>query len=188
MKLQEDDKIVIAGISDQFETYQWYENIFIARYDKNGILDNSFGDNGIITTQIGKGEFDVYTYAMVLQPDNKILIAADCWNNIVDKSKALVARFLPDESVGIEKMQPAESGIIAFPNPVDDFIILENIYDVPNKLSWQLFDLTGRKMSNGLVNSDPYTIYIGNLKPSIYLLQVTDNKYKSVKNLRIIKK
>jgi hypothetical protein len=125
---------------------------------------------------------------MALQPDSKILLASDCWNNILDKSKALITRFLPDESVGIEKMQPAKSRIIAYPNPVDDYVILENIYDDTDKLSWELSDITGKKIKNGMVNSDPFTIYTGNLNPSVYLLQVTDNKRKLIRNLIIIKK
>ena len=125
---------------------------------------------------------------MVIQPDNKILIAGVLYDNNLNISRVLVARFLPDEAVGIERMQPAQSGIIAYPNPAEDFIILENLNDVTEKFSWQLFDLTGKKVRNGLVDSYPYTINTGNLNPSVYLLQVSGNRNKLVKNIRIIKK
>ena len=186
IELQNDGKIVAAGTTDHDFPGGGNSHIIIVRYDQFGNLDNTFGNNGIIMTPIGS--FTVYTRSMVLQPDNKILIAGVLYDYAKNISRVLVARFLPDEAVGTERIQPAQSGIIVYPNPVDDFIILKNINDVTDRLSYQLFDLTGRKISNGLINSDPFNIYTGNLNPSIYLLQVTDNRLKFVKNLRVIKK
>jgi uncharacterized delta-60 repeat protein len=186
IELQADGKIVAAGTIDYYIPGGGNNHIFITRYDQYGNLDNTFGNNGIIVTPIGS--FDVITRSMVLQPDNKILVAGILYDSDLNKCSVLVARFLPDEAVGIEGMQPAQSGIIAYPNPVDDFIILENINEITEKLSWQLFDLTGKKIRNGVVDTDPYTIYTGNLNPSIYLLQISGNRNKLIKNIRIIKK
>jgi len=186
IEIQSDGKIVAAGKIDKYFPGRGDIHIIIVRYDQYGNLDNTFGNNGIIITPFGT--LDVYPRSMVLQPDNKILVAGVLYSSYLNRSRILVARFLPDLVNGIEVIQPAQSGIIAYPNPADDFIILENKNDVNKKLSWQLFDFTGKKINNGLVDSDPYTIYTGNLNPSVYLLQVTDNRYTLVKNIRIIKK
>lgn len=44
----------------------------IARLDANGILDNSFGDNGV--SLVGAGTLGVAPYGMAIQADNKILV------------------------------------------------------------------------------------------------------------------
>ena len=61
--IQPDRKIVIAGTSD--------ENIAVIRYNTDGTLDNTFGDNGIVITE----EPCCYGSAMVQQSDGKILVA-----------------------------------------------------------------------------------------------------------------
>jgi uncharacterized delta-60 repeat protein len=185
--LQQDGKIVVAGYTDQYFQNGGNKHILIARYDENGTLDNTFGNNGVIVTPIGS--FTVYTKSMVIQPDNRILIAAEMYEYGGDEtSRVLLARFLPDATVSIETKQPALSGIIAYPNPADDYIYLEDLNLESESLTWQLFDITGKKINSGLIISDPCKIYTGDLRTSIYLLQVTDNQYKLVKNLRIIKK
>ncbi len=186
IELQSDGKIVAAGTTNKYFPGAGSSHIIIVRYDQYGNPDNTFGNNGIIITPIGN--FDVYTRSMVLQPDNKILVAGVLYSSALNRNRVLVARFLPNLPTGTEEMQPSLSKIITYPNPADDFIILENINEVTEKLSWQLYDLTGKKISNGLIDSDPYTIYTGNLNSSIYLLQIKGKRYNLVKNFRIIKK
>lgn len=186
IEVQSDGKIVAAGTTDKYFPGAGDSHIIIVRYDQFGNPDNTFGNNGIIITPIGT--FEVYTRSMILQPDNKILVAGVLYDYSKNRSRVLVARFLPNLVNDIEGIQPVQPGIIAYPNPVDDFIILESISDITEKFSWQLFDLTGKKIRNGLVESDPFTIYTGNLNPSVYLLQVSGSRSKLVKNIRIIKK
>jgi uncharacterized delta-60 repeat protein len=66
---QSDGRIVAVG--------QTYENseymIALARFDANGILDNTFGNIGSVTTEVGTGESWASTVAV--QDDGKILIA-----------------------------------------------------------------------------------------------------------------
>ncbi len=61
--IQPDSKIVIAGTTD--------ENIAVIRYNTDGTLDNTFGDNGIVITE----EPCCYGTTMVQQSDGKILVA-----------------------------------------------------------------------------------------------------------------
>jgi len=47
----------------------------VARFNTNGILDVTFGTNGIVTTVVTPGGIDDHPMAAVLQPDNRIIAA-----------------------------------------------------------------------------------------------------------------
>jgi uncharacterized delta-60 repeat protein len=67
LALQPDGKIIAAGFAWNLST-----NVFaIARFNPNGILDETFGINGIVTTLIG-GSCQAQTVA--LQEDGKIIV------------------------------------------------------------------------------------------------------------------
>lgn len=65
LKIQSDGKIVVSGRSGpQFSTT-------LVRYTPNGSLDNSFDNDGIVTTASAPAS------AMVVQPDGKILVVTE---------------------------------------------------------------------------------------------------------------
>src|SRR5438034_273599 len=70
--LQPDGKLVAAGSTS---TGSWA--FALVRYTADGSLDGSFGTGGTVTTQIGSSNL---AYALVLQPDGK-LVAAGSTNN-----------------------------------------------------------------------------------------------------------
>jgi uncharacterized delta-60 repeat protein len=65
--LQADGKLVAAGIT--------YGQIALVRYNANGSLDPSFGNDGVVETSIPDGYAEAN--AAVLQPDGKIVVAGD---------------------------------------------------------------------------------------------------------------
>ena len=69
--LQPDAKIVVAGVAGGGSTGA---DVALARYDANGALDPSFGSGGRVLTDLGGGSFEA-AFAMVLQPDGKIVVA-----------------------------------------------------------------------------------------------------------------
>ncbi len=73
LKIQSDGKIIVAG----FTTIGINRVIAIVRYKPNGDLDREFGDNGIVITSSGKHES--WASSMIIQPDNKIVIAGEVW-------------------------------------------------------------------------------------------------------------
>lgn len=83
--VQPDKKILATGYMNS--------NIGIVRYQENGVLDSSFGVNGISETDLGAGE---YTHAMALQPDGKIVVTGFISKNSHDDQRAFIARFLND--------------------------------------------------------------------------------------------
>ncbi len=72
--IQSDGKIVVAGHTTIGTQYDFA----VVRYNSNGSLDNSFGTNGIVKTNIGTSNDEAY--AVALQPDGKILVAGGSYN------------------------------------------------------------------------------------------------------------
>ena len=66
--IQTDGKIVMVGNSGPTIN----RDFAIVRYNTNGTLDNSFGNNGIVTTDIGAESDEAYDVA--IQSDGKILV------------------------------------------------------------------------------------------------------------------
>lgn len=70
MIIQPDGKIVVAG----YATINSIKEIAVARYDYTGVLDKSFGKNGIVLTYT-TAHIDDEANAIALQLDGKIVVA-----------------------------------------------------------------------------------------------------------------
>src|SRR5439155_24893073 len=62
--VQSDGKIVLAGNAD----FKPGAEFALARYTSSGSLDTTFGNKGIVNTQLGSSD---YSYAVLIQPDGK---------------------------------------------------------------------------------------------------------------------
>jgi uncharacterized delta-60 repeat protein len=75
--IQTDGKIVISGTS-----YNGTNNdICLLRYDTNGSIDNSFGTNGVVISNISSDNDEAN--AIEIQPDGNILICGKSGNNFI---------------------------------------------------------------------------------------------------------
>ena len=93
--IQPDGKIVVAG--GAFPLFTFAGDFKIVRYNRNGSLDTSFGDGGIVTTIFPAGS---YAFDVVLQADGKIIAAGTHFvdfnpGDMSDTDFAL-ARYNPD--------------------------------------------------------------------------------------------
>lgn len=70
MAIQDDGKIVLACTATDING----SYINVLRYSSNGYLDDSFGQNGLVVTNLNDSTSDQVN-AMLIQPDGKILIA-----------------------------------------------------------------------------------------------------------------
>jgi uncharacterized delta-60 repeat protein len=73
--VQNDGKIVVAGYSHNGGPNT---NFAVVRYETDGMLDNSFGTGGLVTTDFF-GDDD-RCYALGIQSDGKIVVAGLCFN------------------------------------------------------------------------------------------------------------
>lgn len=93
--IQPDGKIVVAG--GAYPLFTFAGNFVLARYNKNGALDKSFGTGGIVTTHFPEGS---YAADVALQADGKIVAAGTVFVdfNIGDASDTdfALARYNPD--------------------------------------------------------------------------------------------
>ncbi len=103
--VQNDGKIVVAGSAIIGGSY----NIALVRYNNDGSLDINFGNNGIITTLIGKGSF---AYSVLIQGDGKIVAAG--YALIGSKYEFALARYnsngIQDSTFGINGISTTQIG------------------------------------------------------------------------------
>jgi len=93
MELQDDGKIVVAGyIYEQLTTVDDYA---MARLNTDGSLDDSFGNGGLVTTDID-GYYD-NAYDIAIQDDGKIILAGEAY--IIDRRHTCLVRYNSDGSL-----------------------------------------------------------------------------------------
>ncbi len=98
LALQSDGKIVAAGYSYTSKPGGEVSSDFaLARYNKNGSLDTSFGTNGKVTTHFGNGNDRIYKLAV--QPNGKIVAMGRSFSDTNDEVDFEVARYNPDGSL-----------------------------------------------------------------------------------------
>ena len=77
--------------------------------------------------------------------------------------------------------------VAVYPNPPTHWLQLDLKNYGFEKLSYQIFDTTGKLILQSKISSETSTISMENLSTNIYLLKVLDNN-KEVKTFKIIKK
>ena len=84
--VQPDGKYVVVGGAEGYG----YLGMALVRYNQDGSLDSTFGDNGVCPADVGGG-----TASAVLQPDGKIVVAGDSTEEF-GSPDVTVARFNAD--------------------------------------------------------------------------------------------
>ncbi len=86
LTLQLDDKIIVAGLA---EIVARERDFGVIRYTQNGLLDDTFGTGGKVTTDFsGPGASVDFAYDVTLQPNGKIVAAG-----VADTTDVAVARY-----------------------------------------------------------------------------------------------
>lgn len=85
---QADGRIIVGGATPGFA--------LLARFNTDGTLDNSFGNNGLVLTDVDQS--NDFVGAVAVQPDGKIVAGGVRFNNTSD-GQAIVMRHLPNGSL-----------------------------------------------------------------------------------------
>lgn len=102
--LAPDGKIIAVG-----QYWNGEINVYkICRYNANGTADTSFGTNGIVYADVTSYQFDL-ALDVVVQPDNKIVIAGKSYQTI---ENAVISRFNED---GTPDTAFADNGVAIVP-------------------------------------------------------------------------
>jgi uncharacterized delta-60 repeat protein len=88
--VQHDQRIIVAGASDAI---QGRIEFAVMRFLPDGSPDTGFGINGAATTDFGD---DSPAYALVLQPDGRIIVAGAAGTGEFPQGRFALARYLPD--------------------------------------------------------------------------------------------
>ena len=149
--LQEDGKIVVAGYVEQQGDGN---NLAVVRYTANGILDSSFGINGVVVDAIAK-HYETPT-GIAIQPDGKIVIGgytADFSDDNPEPDATYLVRYNEDGSHdlsfgngGVNKeysSDPLQTGGVALQS--DGKLLIGGNYTVSNSLAF----FTKRLMPDG---------------------------------------
>jgi uncharacterized delta-60 repeat protein len=90
--IQPDGNIVVVGSAFHTGVTQSHD-VFVTRYDANGVLDPTFGTGGFVHTDFGAEDS---ANDVVIQPDGNIVIAGDSISGLPAAQSLIVARYLPD--------------------------------------------------------------------------------------------
>jgi uncharacterized delta-60 repeat protein len=90
--IQSDGKIVVGGYTSTSPS-----DFMVMRYTSNGVLDNSFGINGIVTTDVNSSSI-AQAYSVLIQPDGKILLGGWADNGTANYDFCVV-RYNTDGSI-----------------------------------------------------------------------------------------
>ncbi|MEO8067841.1 MAG: hypothetical protein ABI599_09135 [Flavobacteriales bacterium] len=138
--IQPDGKIVVAGSSFINGTGA---GIALARYTADGTLDNTFSGDGKLVDDISAGYDEVF--ALVLQPDGKILVAGYANNGSNDDFALL--RYNPDgtrdngfsgDGLQITDVAAGNDAVVAMALQPDGFIVVAGYADNGNNEDFAL--------------------------------------------------
>jgi hypothetical protein len=76
---------------------------------------------------------------------------------------------------------------VTYPNPTSDYVILKISDSTLDTLSYTLFDVTGKAISNGIITNGDTQIAMQQLAIGIYILKVNRHN-QELKTFKIIKK
>jgi uncharacterized delta-60 repeat protein len=178
MLVLKDDKIVLFG--------SWSNalNFAMARYNSEGILDNTFGTNGIaLVSTILKSE----GYAKIaLQNDGKLIACGGFADTI--RYSFLVTRFNNTVNVGVKTIEK-NNPLSIYPNPTKNELNIDVKDLIDCDLLIKISDLTGRivyqnKYDKTLINK-VLKININDLITGLYVLTI--HSEKEIKSQLILK-
>jgi uncharacterized delta-60 repeat protein len=92
LAIQSDGKIVVVG--EFYNPESGSGDFGLARYNMNGVLDNTFGTNGKQTTDFGGS--DEYARGLAIQSDGKIVVAGGIYNYASGSDDFGLARYTTD--------------------------------------------------------------------------------------------
>jgi uncharacterized delta-60 repeat protein len=183
--------IILSGYS--FGQFLTNGNFALMRFTANGLIDNTFGNQGKVSTDfIGNADLG---NGMALQQDGKIVVAGVS-NNGANNDFAL-ARYL---TAGLDRVAGGSNNNVQSFNAVQSFEVSPNPVYQKAKISFsfnidldaviELHDAAGNKIKTieeGKFSKGVHQIefFKDNLLPGIYFLQLTADKKQVTKKLTI---
>ncbi len=166
--LQPDGKVIIGGGTNDNSTIQ-NENFCLVRLNDDGSLDQSFGNNGIVVTEISSSYERVID--MALQDDGKLIVVGTAKVGLSED--VAFARYHTGLNISVSEIFE-DTRFLLYPNPVTETLSVS----ADRKLrSVELLDALGRTvLTTRTINADHLQLNLSDLTDGIYLLRASDGK------------
>ena len=171
--IQQDGKVVIGGTCSIPSVKR---NFALVRYFITGLIDSSFGINGIVNDSITNT--DAALRAICIQQDGKIIAGGG-----VSSRGLTIARYLSGLNVGVPPTPQQNNELLIYPNPADNNLYVHYLNAGEKPTTINIFDLTGK-----LILTKPCTNFTGDmdidvteLPQGMYFVKVGSSAKKFVK-------
>ena len=144
-------------------------DFFVLRTTENGSLDPTFGNNGVVITEVSPDDDGIAD--MELQADGKLVVAGTA--RVGTNDDIALARYHTGINTSVAEIS-TESKLSVYPNPAINQLTLV----AENKLkNVQLLDAMGKTVLVQTVNSSRVIVDLSEVPSGIYLLRATDDKH-----------
>jgi hypothetical protein len=88
--------------------------------------------------------------------------------------------------LGVDNFPNISMSFAVYPNPTTSFVVLKMATYNSEKLQYEMFDLSGKKIESKPINAEEMQIQMQKYASGIYILQIIDQS-KIIKTFKIIK-
>ena len=147
----------------------------VIRITAAGVLDNGFGNSGIINTTIGSS--NSVPYSLAVQPDGKII--AGGVSGLNNNNVFTVVRYEPNLTTEITELVFSDLSI--YPNPAKETLTISNL---PNGSVVNITDVRGKSVYKSVITSEQAIINTANFANGVYIVQIENSG--SVVNRKLV--
>lgn len=179
--VQTDGKILVAA-NPIYDSYNFYYDFSLLRYNSDGTLDTTFSSDGIVNTDIDST--DDVGISMVIQPDGKIIVAGYSDDGI--NYDFAVMRFIGNTGTSVEEQHEKYNSRIlkVYPNPSNDVFNIEFNYFTVQKID--VVNIMGEFITTIKNSKSPIIkIDLSDYPSGIYFVKVSSDE--GVKTGKIVK-
>ena len=162
--LQPDGKAIIGGTANNGND----NNFSLIRINEDGSLDPTFGNNGIVITEVSPDNDGIAD--MELQADGKLVVAGTA--RVGTNDDIAIARYHTGINTSVAEIG-AESKLSVFPNPAVNQLTVTSEKTLNNV---ELLDALGRTVLTQTSNANRFQLDLSQIPSGIYLLRATDGE------------
>jgi uncharacterized delta-60 repeat protein len=167
VELQPDGKALIGGgINENNKIAN--EDFLVMRINEDGSLDQSFGNNGVVVTEISSSYERIID--MELQSDGMLVVAGTA--KIGSSEDVALARYHTGLNISVPEVAD-QTEISVYPNPATETIMVKS---ESRMRSVELLDALGRSVLLHSVNANQLQLDLSKIPDGIYLLRASDGE------------
>lgn len=159
--IQNNGKVIAVGETSDGNKYSY----LLARFDSNGLLDNTFGTGGYVTKSFGGQNEGSYASSVAIQNDGKLIIGGT-----IDSAQRLCLVRYNNSISGIKSTISDEVDFKIYPNPNNGIIFLGKNFEKINFTDIEIYTVTGEKVFSLKLDNEK-RIDISNSPSGLYYIR-----------------